>query len=97
MDESRCIICQADFRAAVMKDSKCPVCATMFPKAKSREEALGKVKPKAETLTEKRVRDLIYEILEDAGIKRFECEKCKDLFFKNSPAQKQCAKCKESK
>jgi uncharacterized OB-fold protein len=37
---------------------------------------------------------MIYEILEEANLKRVKCEKCGKLFFKRGPAQKFCLDCK---
>jgi len=95
--EEKCIICEADFRVEVMKEGKCPLCRELYPKAKSREDIKPHTKPKAETLTEKRVKDLIYEVFEEAGMVRKKCEKCGNLYFRTSPAMKYCSKCKESK
>lgn len=92
-DESRCIICEAYFRPNAMVGDKCVVCAELYPKARSKEEARVTFKPRAKTLSDETVKEMIYEILEEAGIKRFECEHCRTLFFKTSPAQKQCKAC----
>lgn len=94
MDESICIICNASFRPNVMVGDKCSYCNTLYPKAKSRKDIINPNKNKAETLTESRVKDIIYEILEDANLKRVKCEKCEKLFFKRGPAQKYCSACK---
>lgn len=94
-DEMTCIICEATFRPSAMAGEKCKPCALLYPKANSRADIKKKNSNTPETLTEKRVKALIYEILEEANIKRFECDKCKELFFKTSPAQRQCLACKE--
>jgi hypothetical protein len=93
-DESRCSICEAYFRSNAMVGEKCSQCNTLYPKAKTKEDIKVKFKNKAETLTEGRVKDLIYEILEEANIKRVECEKCHKLYFRTSPAQRKCKACK---
>lgn len=96
-DEGRCIICEATFRPAVMVGEKCMHCHELYPKAKSKDDIKNPNKPKAETLTEKRVKELIIETLEEANIRRHECEKCKDLYFRTAPAQKICRNCKGDK
>lgn len=96
MDEQRCNLCEAYFRSSAMVDGKCPVCHSMYPTIKTREELKLRNSPiKSQTLTDKVVQQMIYDTLEEAGIKRFECEKCRSLFFKVSPAQKQCQRCRE--
>lgn len=96
MLETRCVLCEADFRADAMVDGKCPVCATMYPGVKSRDELKLRTSPnKARTLTENVVQQMIYDTLEEAGIKRVACERCKKLFFRTSPAQKYCLACRE--
>ena len=94
MDESRCCICEAYFRSNAMVGDKCTQCNSLYPKAKTKEDVKVKFKNKAETLTESRVKEIVYDILEEANIKRVECDKCNKLFFRTSPAQKQCSACK---
>lgn len=96
-EELRCLICEAYFRASAMVGDKCTQCDTLYPNAKTKEDVKVKTKNKAETLTEGKVKELVYEILEDANLKRVKCDKCGKLFFKTSPAQKFCNKCKETK
>lgn len=93
MDEQRCVLCEAYFRANAMVGEKCSQCDSLYPNAKTKEDIKVKFKNKAETLTEGRVKELIYEILEEANIRRVECD-CGKLFFRTSPAQKQCLACK---
>lgn len=101
MEDVRCPICEADFRPNAMVSSggvmKCKICAEQHPKASTKEEAQGKTKDVAETMTEPRIRAIIYEVLEEANIKRVECGECKELFFRRSPAQKTCQKCRTNK
>ena len=94
MDEQRCCLCEAYFRASAMVGDKCSNCNSLYPNAKTKEDIKVKFKNKAETLTEGRVREIVYEILEEANIKRVPCDKCSKLFFRTSPAQKQCPACK---
>lgn len=93
-EESRCVICEAYFRSNVMVGDKCSKCNTLYPNATTKEDIKVKFKNKAETLTEGRVKEIVYEILEEANIKRVSCDKCSKLFFRTSPAQKQCSACK---
>lgn len=93
-DEGTCVICEASFRASAMVGEKCALCAELYPKARTKEEVKIKTKNKAETLTEGRVKDIVYEILEEANISRHECEKCGKQYFRTSPAQKVCKNCK---
>jgi hypothetical protein len=93
-EEQRCCICEAYFRANAMVGEKCSLCNSLYPNAKTKEDIKVKFKNKAETLTEGRVKELIYEILEEANLRRVECDKCEKLFFRTSPAQKQCSACK---
>ena len=95
MDEQRCSLCEAYFRSTAMVDGKCPVCHKMYPTIKTREELKLKNSPaKAMVLTDKVVQQMIYDTLEEAGIKRYECEKCHKLYFRTSPAQKVCVDCR---
>ena len=98
MSEVRCVICEAYFPESVMKTGpvgvlKCDPCHEQHPKAKSKAEVLAKGQNKMETLTEKRVQTLVYEILADAGLPRHECEKCGVPFFRRKPMQKLCVVC----
>lgn len=96
-DNEVCVICGAGFRPNAMKGTKCIACAEKYPGAESAAEVRQANKPKAETLTDVTVKKMIYAILEEAGIRRYKCENCKNLYFRTSPAQKVCKVCKESK
>jgi len=98
MNEVRCVICEAYFPDSVMKTGpvgvlKCEPCHEQHPNAKSKAEVLAKGQNKAETLTEKRVKTLMYEILVEAGLPRHECEKCGMPFFRRGIEQKLCKEC----
>lgn len=93
----KCVICEAEFRAEVMSNEKCPLCVELYPKARSKKEILVKTPEKARTLTEDTVKGIVYEILEEANIKRVVCERCSKLFYRRSPAQKMCPVCKAIK
>ena len=92
-EELTCVICEADFRANVMVGNKCSQCNELYPKAKTKEEVTIKFKNKAETLTEKRVKELVYEILEEIGFSQSVCDSCKKDYYRRSPAQKVCKGC----
>lgn len=96
-DEQQCVLCEAYFRTQAMNGDKCKNCATLYPSAKTKEEIKKKGKIKGETLSERRVKEIVYEILEEANLKRVPCEKCGEKYFRSSPASKFCAKCKEAK
>lgn len=94
MEESRCAICEAYFISSAMVGDKCSNCNTLYPKARTKEDIKIKFKNKAETLTESRVKELVYEILEEANLRRIDCEKCGKPYFRTSPAQKTCKVCR---
>lgn len=98
-DESRCVVCEAYFRPNVMIGDKCKPCNEKYPNAHSREDVKITGKVQAKILSDETVREIVYEVLEEAGLKRNKCEKCGKLYFKSSPAQKQCPDCakKETK
>ena len=98
MNEIKCTICEADFRASSIEEvpagvPKCPLCVKDHPKALSRSEIMVHAKNEAATLSEARVNAMIYEILEAAGLARHECEKCHAMFFRRKPLQVTCEKC----
>jgi len=94
MEENRCVICEAYFRANAMEGDKCKQCAGLYPNAKTKEDILVKPKIKGKTLSEETVREIIYEVLEEANLKRVKCENCGKLYFRTSPAQKICPVCR---
>ncbi len=99
MNEIKCTTCQADFPASAIEEvpagvPKCPLCVRDYPGALTRAEILVENKNEAEALSEPRVKAMIYEALEEAGLKRNVCEKCHEKFFSNMPMQKLCDKCK---
>lgn len=102
MSEMRCELCRADFRSDAMVEGpagvmKCRPCALEYPLARTREEIQTEAPDKAQTLSEKRVREIVYEIvygvLENANIKRHKCESCSAMFFRHAPMQAKCHKC----
>ena len=95
LDEQRCVICEGYFRTNVMEGNKCKLCAKLYPTAKTKEDVKVKTPIKGKTLSDETVREIVYEILAEAGLKRFKCETCGKLYFKTSPAQKVCPVCRE--
>ena len=94
-EEAVCDICGGFFRPSAMRGKKCFLCNEKYPKVKSLDDLKKDKKNVAETLSEDRVKDIIYEILEEANLKRIKCEKCGKLFFKRGPSQKYCSECKD--
>jgi len=94
MSETRCVICEADFRTEAMVGKKCKTCAGLYPAAKTKEDVKIKFKDRAKTLSDESIKEIVYSILEEANIKRATCEVCSTLYFRNSPAQKTCKVCK---
>jgi len=77
-----------------MVGDKCKLCDGLYPKAKTKEDIKVQTKNKAKTLSEESVKELVYEILEEANLKRLKCEKCGSLYYRSSPAQKVCKNCR---
>lgn len=94
----KCRVCNGLFYPQGLKDGKCVVCIKNYPNANTFEEALSQKGPKKEiimNLTEDRVKTLIYQILDEAGISQKVCEKCGKKFWSKSPAQKFCRTCQD--
>jgi len=94
MSEARCNICGAYFRGESMVGEKCKPCSELYPHAKTAADIKVKTENKAKTFDEDRAREIVYEILEEAGLKRNECDKCGKKFFRNNSMQKTCSLCK---
>lgn len=97
IDDQKCVVCEANFRASFMEGNKCRICAATYPEANSKTDVIKKNKNVADLLSESRVEQIVYKILEEAGLKRIKCDKCHNLFYRTSPAQKNCSKCKVDK
>lgn len=89
-----CVICKAQFRPDSMIGAKCKTCDGLYPDATCLEDVKVKDKDRPKLLNENVIKELIYTILEEAGLKRKRCETCKNLFFPKSPAAKFCPDCK---
>jgi hypothetical protein len=96
MEKIRCGICKCDFAPKTVDDKTCVLCAKEHPGKTTLEDVLNQNRPKPPAYVAKEdVVEIVYAVLETAGIKRKECEKCGALFFPKSPAQKQCSDCKD--
>lgn len=93
-EDAKCVICQANFAQAAMVGNKCKRCNGLYPDAESLEDITDPNKERARLLNEPVIREIIYEILMEAGIRRKRCEGCKKLFFPRSPAAKFCSECR---
>lgn len=94
MKDEQCVICAANFRPEAMVGQKCKLCNKLYPDAETVEDIKDPNQERARLLNEPVIKEIVYEILAEAGIRRVRCEKCKKLFFKKSPAQKFCDACK---
>ena len=94
--DAKCCICQADFAQAAMVGTKCKACNGLYPDATCLEDIANPNKERARLLNEPVIREIIYEILGEAGLKRKRCEKCRALFFAKSPAAKFCSECRSN-
>lgn len=100
MSETKCVLCEADFRPEALVTSvggvkKCAPCEGEWPLARTKAEIQVKRKNEAQMMDEARVTELIYEILEAANIKRRPCETCGEMFFPRGSMQKVCQACKD--
>lgn len=93
-EDAKCVICQANFGQTAMIGSKCKTCDMLYPDATCLEDIANPNKERARLLNEPVIREIIYEILAEAGMKRKRCEGCKKLFFPRSPAAKFCDACR---
>ena len=97
MEEEKCKVCLASFKPGFLENEKCPICVKLYPDAETPQDRYKK-KPKAkedEGRLETIVKKYIKESLIEYGILH-ECA-CGEYFYKRSPAQKTCGKCKGDK
>jgi len=94
MEDPQCSICKANFRSEAMVGSKCETCDKLYPDAKTLEDIADPNKERARLLNEPVIREIVYDILAEAGIVRKRCETCQKKFFPKSPAQKFCSVCR---
>ena len=101
LEENKCAVClSAGFKSGALdKDNVCTTCNKLWPGAKTPDDRNKKKKPEVES-HETHIKDLVtnevnsllesYEILH-------RCLGCSKLYFRRSPAQKQCSDCKGDK
>ena len=98
MEKRPCCICDCIFTPEEAEQTKCSSCKKLYPKAKTREEAITQsgVEEKKLTLqmTQKTVEGIVYKILAEAGIRQEVCRGCEKKFFAPAPAVKYCKKCR---
>ena len=95
MDKERCEFCKADFRPGILKKGKCVECEKAYPGAESMKEWKDKQNPalkENEAAMRKSVTKILHETLEELGI--LSCCECGEVYYKRSPAQKSCGRCK---
>lgn len=95
MDKIPCIICEGDFAPKEPKQVKCKSCERLYPNATSKADLLTEEDREPMREFEKKVKLVVYEVLEEAGLVRKKCEKCGKAFFAKSPAAKYCKNCKK--
>ena len=93
-EDAKCVICQANFAQGAMVGEKCKACEGLYPDATCLEDIANPNQERARLLNEPVIREIIYEILGEAGIRRKRCEGCRKLFFPRSPAAKFCDACR---
>lgn len=95
--ENKCSVCLSEgFKSGNLDENNvCTMCNKLWPGAKTPEDRNKKKKPEVESheatikeLVTNEVNNLLesYEILH-------RCLECSKLYFKRSPAQKQCSEC----
>lgn len=93
MDKIKCIICEGDFSPKEPDQVKCKGCMRTYPNATSRADLLTEEDKEPLREFEKRVKLVVYEVLEEAGLVRKKCVSCENVYFARSPAQKVCKEC----
>ena len=77
MEDTKCVICQAEFRSGCLVDGKCTVCVKSYPDAKTRGD-INKKKDAVKTLKELNNIVKILPTTDKAMNKAFNC-KLKDF------------------
>lgn len=97
LEENICRVCKAEFRPGHLdEDKKCVQCEKLWPGIKNKAELKrdeGEIVRANELKTT--IHTEIYAKLAELGI-TLKCE-CGENFYKRSPAQKICSKCKGDK
>lgn len=99
IEENKCAVCEAEFRSGHLVDGVCANCKSLYPGAKTKEDVNKPKKPEVEshdTHIKELVTNQVNELLESFGILH-RCLDCGSLYYKRSPAQKNCGCKKEDK
>lgn len=101
MEENKCVVCLSEgFKAGTLdKDNVCTMCNKLWPGAKTPDDRNKKKKPEVESheaQTKELVTNEVNNLLESYEILH-RCLGCSNLYYRRSPAQKQCSQCKEAK
>lgn len=96
MAEDKCNVCLAEgFKSGLLEDGICGQCRKLWPGAKTSKDRNKKKKPEVES-HEANIKELVTNevntILESYEILH-RCLGCGKLYFRRSPAQKQCSEC----
>ena len=107
IDDQSCSVCKADFlKKDLDEQGRCHVCkkAGLLPGLKAEQEYVQKTQPKMDRAEIKElVREVLRELKEEENLAKPAsfapkvCTKCKQEFVPESPAQKTCNNCKETK
>lgn len=94
-DNIVCKMCKAEFREGALNDKgKCTMCEKLWPGVANKDELK---KPDDEKENEGRLKNVVNKQIEEAllgyGLLT-KCE-CGAYFYRRSPAQKTCTKCKD--
>ena len=97
LEENKCAVCEAEFGAGHLKEGICLDCNKLYPGVKTKEGLKKEKAPKVES-RETHIKELVTkqvnELLESFGILH-RCLNCGNLYFRRSPAQKNCSACKK--
>ena len=65
---TKCLVCEADFKAGSIKEGKCPSCTKEFPNSKNKKEAMA-IHPTpnkmGDELDETKVKAIVAEMLDE--------------------------------
>jgi len=98
-EENKCSVCLSEgFKDSLLEDGVCMQCRKLWPGAKTPEDRNKKKKPEVES-HETIIKDLVIkqidELLESYGLLH-RCLTCGKLYYRRSPAQKNCDFCKNA-
>ena len=99
-DKLKCNICNCQFLPRADGVQKCVNCKKLYPNADTLEEVKNKNtanKDVVKMFTTEDIEVIVYKILNQVGINLKKCDKCSNLFYPKSPAQKFCQDCSTKK